>query len=55
MAVAYLIVGVVVVATVYFAIRYFVITRRKFGGGRIVTCPETQSRQWSRSTRVAQL
>ncbi|MFS8086259.1 MAG: hypothetical protein ACMG6H_11570, partial [Acidobacteriota bacterium] len=41
MTIAYLIVGVLVVAAIYFAIRYFVRTRRRFGGGRIVICPET--------------
>ena len=42
MTIAYLIAGVLVVAAIYFAIRYFVKTRRKFGGGRVIICPETQ-------------
>jgi hypothetical protein len=40
--VAYLIAGVLVVGAIYFGIRYFVTTTRKFGGGRVVICPETQ-------------
>lgn len=42
MTIVYLIAGVLAVAAIYFAIRYFVNSRRKFGGGRVVICPETQ-------------
>jgi hypothetical protein len=40
--IAYVIAGVLVVATVCFAVRYFVQTRKNFGGGRVVICPENQ-------------
>ena len=42
MTIAYLIAGVLAVAAVYFALRYFIKSRRKFGGGRVIICPETQ-------------
>ena len=40
--VAYLIAAVLVAAAIYFGIRYFVKTSRKFGGGRVIICPETE-------------
>lgn len=38
----YLIAGMLLVVLIYFGVRYFVTTRRKYGGGRVVICPETQ-------------
>lgn len=42
MTVAYLIAAVLVAVAIYFGIRYFVKTSRKFGGGRVIICPETE-------------
>jgi hypothetical protein len=42
MTIAYLIAGVLVFAAIYFAIGYFISIRRKFGGARVIICPETQ-------------
>jgi hypothetical protein len=40
--VAYLFAAVLVAVGIYFGIRYFVKTSRRFGGGRVIICPETQ-------------
>lgn len=41
MTVAYVIVAALVVAAVYFGVRYSVRANRKFGGSRVIVCPET--------------
>ena len=42
MTVAYVVAAVLIAVAIYFGIRYFVNSRRKFGGGRVIICPETQ-------------
>lgn len=41
MTIAYLIIAALVVAAIYFGVRYFVRGRQKFSGERIIICPET--------------
>lgn len=41
MTVAYIIVAALVAVAVYFGVRYFVRSSGRFGGSRVVTCPET--------------
>lgn len=41
MTLAYLLVVGLVVVAVYFGIRYYIVSRRKFGGGQMIVCPET--------------
>src|SRR5574341_1452282 len=41
MTAAYLILAALVVVAIYFAIRYFVRTSQRFGGERVIICPET--------------
>ena len=41
MAIAYLILAALVVVAIYFGIRYFVRTSQRFGGERVIICPET--------------
>ena len=41
MAISYVIVSMLVAVAIYFAIRYFVRASKRFGGGRIIVCPET--------------
>jgi hypothetical protein len=41
MIVAYIIVAALVVAAIYFGVRYFVRAAGKFGGSRVIVCPET--------------
>ena len=41
MTLAYTIVAALAVAAVYFGIRFFVQASRKFGGARVIVCPET--------------
>ena len=41
MTVAYLIIAALIVAAIYFGIRYYVRASRVFGGERIIICPET--------------
>lgn len=40
--VAYVFAAALFVALLYFGIRYFVRTRERFGGGRVIICPETE-------------
>jgi hypothetical protein len=42
MTLAYVIATASTVLALYFGIRYFVISKRKFGGGRVIVCPETK-------------
>ena len=42
LTVAYLFAAAVVAVSVYFGVRYFVKTSRRFGGGRVIICPETE-------------
>lgn len=42
LTVAYLIAAALGVVAIYFGIRYFVRASRKFGGGRVIICPETE-------------
>jgi hypothetical protein len=39
---AYLFAAALVAVGIYFGIRYFVKTSRRFGGGRVIICPETE-------------
>jgi hypothetical protein len=39
--ITYVIAATVFVALLYFGIRYFVRTGKRFGGGRVIICPET--------------
>lgn len=41
MTIAYIIVAALVVVAVYFGVRYFVRTTRRFGGSRVIICPES--------------
>jgi len=41
MTMAYVIAAALLAAVAYFGIRYFVRTFEKFGGGRVIICPET--------------
>jgi len=41
MTIVYLVVAAVVAILIYFGIRYFVKTSRRFGGARVIICPET--------------
>lgn len=41
MTFVYLILATLVVAAIYFGIRYFVRTSQRFGGERVIICPET--------------
>lgn len=41
MTLAYIIVAALAVAAVYFGIRFFVRASRRFGGSRVIVCPET--------------
>ena len=41
MAIVYLMIAALTFAAVYFGIRYFVRTSQKFGGERVIICPET--------------
>jgi hypothetical protein len=41
MTTAYLILATLIVVAIYFGIRYFVRTSRRFGGERVIICPET--------------
>lgn len=41
MTILYLMIAVLVVAAIYFGIRYFVRSSQRFGGERIIICPET--------------
>lgn len=41
MTLAYIIASALVATLVYFGIRYFVRTSERFGGGRVIICPET--------------
>ena len=41
MTFVYLILAALVVAAIYFGIRYFVRTSERFGGERVIICPET--------------
>jgi hypothetical protein len=41
MTIVYVIVAALVVAAIYFGIRYFVRASQKFGGERVIICPET--------------
>jgi hypothetical protein len=41
MTLAYIILAALAVAAVYFGIRFFVKASRKFGGARVIVCPET--------------
>jgi hypothetical protein len=41
MSLTYLIVGTLLVVLVYFGIRYFIRTSERFGGARVIVCPET--------------
>lgn len=41
MTVAYIIVAALAAAAVYYGIRFFVRASRKFGGSRVIVCPET--------------
>src|SRR6185503_8129044 len=40
-AIVYVIAAALSVALLYFGIRYFVRTRMRYGGARVITCPET--------------
>lgn len=40
--VAYLFAAALVAVAIYFGVRYFVKTSRRFGGGRVIICPETK-------------
>jgi hypothetical protein len=42
MAIAYLIAALLLAVAIYFGIRYFVKTSRRFGGARVIICPETE-------------
>ncbi len=42
LTVAYLFAAVVVAVAGYFGIRYFVRASRRFGGGQVIVCPETE-------------
>jgi hypothetical protein len=39
---AYVVAAALVAALIYAGIRYFVISSRRFGGSRVIICPETQ-------------
>jgi hypothetical protein len=41
MTIVYLLIAVLLVAGIYFGIRYFVRARQKFSGERVIICPET--------------
>lgn len=41
MTIAYLIIAALVVAAIYFGIKYFVNSRQRFAGERVIICPET--------------
>ncbi len=41
MTIVYVLIPVLLVAGIYFGIRYFVRTRQKFSGERVIICPET--------------
>ena len=41
MAIVYLMVAALIVAAIIFGIRYFVRASQKFGGERVIICPET--------------
>lgn len=41
MSIVYLMIAALMVAAVYFGIRYFVRASQKFGGERVIICPET--------------
>ena len=41
MTVAYLIVATLFAVAIYFAVRYFIRARNRFGGERVIICPET--------------
>ena len=41
MALSYVIVALLVVVAIYFAVRFFVKASTRFGGGRVIICPET--------------
>jgi hypothetical protein len=41
MAVSYVIVAMLVAVAIYFAARFFIKASQRFGGGRVVVCPET--------------
>ena len=41
MTVAYIIVAALVAVAIYFGVRYFVRAARRFGGSRVIVCPET--------------
>jgi hypothetical protein len=41
MTIIYLMIAALVVAAIYLGIRYFVRASQKFGGERVITCPET--------------
>jgi hypothetical protein len=42
LTVPYLFAAALVAVGIYFSIRYFVKTSRRFGGGRVIICPETK-------------
>lgn len=41
MSISYLVVALLFAVPVYFAVRYFVRASRRFGGARVIICPET--------------
>jgi len=41
MAIVYLMIAALVVTAIYFGVRYFVRASQKFGGERVIICPET--------------
>jgi len=41
MAIVYLMIAALIVAGIYLGIRYFVLTSQRFGGERVIICPET--------------
>ena len=41
MSVAYVIVTMLVAVAIYFAVRYFIKASKRFGGARVIVCPET--------------
>ncbi|HSP64484.1 MAG TPA: HNH endonuclease [Pyrinomonadaceae bacterium] len=43
LTVAYLFAAALVAVAIYFGVRYFVKASRRFGGGRVIICPETKS------------
>ena len=41
MTVPYIIVGISFAVAIYFAVRYFIRASDRFGGERVIICPET--------------